>query len=194
MRGEGVFLNMAAKIECEIKLRFADAASARAAVAALGGVPVAARRLQRDCLLDRPDRQLASGHSALRVRAEEHRAFVTFKGPAQASAMKRREEIETETGSAELCLAIFGRLGFSVWFRYEKYREEFQKDEAIIAVDETPVGVFVEIEGPEAVVEALAAALGRGRDAFITDSYRALYVRYCEAHGLVPEDMVFPRG
>ena len=46
---------MAARIEREIKLRFPNAAEARAAVLAAGATPLRDRRLQNDCLLDTAD-------------------------------------------------------------------------------------------------------------------------------------------
>ena len=62
-----------------------------------------------------------------------------------------------------------------VWFRYEKYREEFSAEDVIIAIDETPVGTFVEIEGGEEHIHAAAAALGKTPADYITDSYRTLF-------------------
>jgi adenylate cyclase class 2 len=78
-----------------------------------------------------------------------------------------------------------------VWFRYEKYREEFSHEDVIVAIDETPVGVFVEIEGSEPGIETMAAALGRSRDDYILDSYRGLFLQAREAAGLTTADMVF---
>ena len=51
---------------------------------------------------------------------------------------------------------ILEELGLHVWFRYEKYREEFSADDVVIAVDETPVGMFVEIEGGEDAIHETA--------------------------------------
>ena len=75
--------------------------------------------------------------------------------------MKLREELETVVGDGEVLLRVFEELGLHVWFRYEKYREEFSHEDVIVAIDETPVGVFVEIEGSEQGIADMAAALGR---------------------------------
>ena len=55
--------------------------------------------------------------------------------------MKVREEVETVVGDGEVLLRVFKELGLEVWFRYEKYREEFSHEDVTIAVDETPFGV-----------------------------------------------------
>lgn len=182
---------MTATLEREIKLRFDSAEEAREAVIAAGGTPMRARRLQEDCLLDTPDGELRRRRSLLRVRMESGKSLLTFKGPIQPSTMKVREELETVTGDGSLLLGILEELGYQVWFRYEKYREELALDDVLIAIDETPVGVFVELEGGERGIAAAAEALGRGPSDYLLDSYRGLFVKYCEERGVPATDMLF---
>ena len=185
---------MAAALECEIKLRFDDARTAREAVVAAGATPVRGRRLQEDSLLDTDGEMLRRRGSMLRVRTESGRALLTFKGPVLPSAMKLREELETVVGEATLVLRLLEELGFRVWFRYEKYREEFALDDVIIAVDETPVGTYVEIEGGERGIAAAAEALGRKPADYVLDSYRGLFLRHCQGQKAAVTDMLFDSG
>lgn len=182
---------MSATLEREIKLRFPDADAARAAVLATGATPVRCRRLQEDSLFDTPDDALRNRRCVLRVRVESGKSYVTYKGPVQPSLMKLREELETVVADGPLLVRIFEELGFRVWFRYEKYREEFALDDVIIAIDETPVGTFVEIEGGDRGIAEMAAALGREPSDYLLDSYRRLYLLDCEARGIPPGDMLF---
>ena len=133
------------------------------------------RRLQRDVILDTSSRDLFVAGTALRVRSDGELAFLTFKGPVVPGAVKAREEIETEAASATALLAICAALGFAPAFRYEKYREEFALPGAVIAVDDTPIGVFVEIEGDDAAIHDLAGRLGFAPSDYLTTSYRALF-------------------
>jgi len=182
---------MPVTLEREIKLRFDDPATARAAVLAAGATPMRARRLQEDSLLDTVDESLRRQRCVLRVRIESGKSLITFKGPVQPSFLKVRTELETIVGDGEVLLGILEALGFHVWFRYEKYREEFSLDEVIIAVDETPVGTFVEIEGGDRGIHGMAGALGRTTNDYLLDSYRRIYVSDCEARGIPPADMLF---
>jgi adenylate cyclase class 2 len=182
---------MAATLEREIKLRFGGAETARAAVVEAGATPVRGRRLQEDCLLDTSDETLHVRRCVLRVRIESGRSLLTFKGPVQPSIMKLREELETVVGDGPLVLRVLEELGFRVWFRYQKYREEFALEDVIIAVDETPVGAFVEIEGGDRGIVDVAGALGRGPADYLVDSYRRLYMLDCDARGVPPGDMLF---
>jgi adenylate cyclase class 2 len=179
-------------LEREIKLRFASAAEARARVIELGATPFRGRRLQEDCLLDDEQQSLKARASTIRVRTECGQGVLTFKGPPHPGPMKLREELETVVGDSEMLRTILERLGFRVWFRYEKYREEFHLDDVIIAIDETPVGVFIELEGSEAHIHDVAQKLGREPADYLTDSYYRLFLEHRAAHGLTDAHMVFP--
>ena len=182
---------MAAIMEREVKLAFRDVDEARAAILAAGAEPLRARRLQEDCLLDTKDDQLFSRRCVLRVRMESGKTLLTFKCPVQESSMKLREELETIVGDGLLLLRVLEQIGFRVWFRYQKYREEFAHEDVIVALDETPVGVFVEIEGSETGIHGMASALARKPEDYVLDSYRGLFVKHCQRHGLPVSDMLF---
>lgn len=179
-------------LEREVKLRFADAVVARARVVATGAAVVRARRLQSDALFDTADGQLLARSCALRLRRDGERFLITFKGPPQPGPMKLREEHETPVGDGAVAQAILQGLGYAIRFRYEKYREEFALADALIAIDETPMGVFVEIEGSAGRIGEAAAALGCSAAEYITDSYRTLFAIHRQALGLPMADMVFP--
>ena len=178
-------------LEREIKLRFNSVEEARERILALGATPLLGRRLQEDCLFDTGNEQLRVQRSTLRVRSEGGKALLTFKGPVIPAAIKIREEYETVVSDGQALQAILEELGLHVWFRYEKYREEFTSADVVIAVDETPVGVFVEIEGGEDAIHQTARALGKTPADYITDSYRFLFLQHRDANGLAGPDMVF---
>lgn len=178
-------------LEREIKLRFDSADEAREKILALGATPLLGRRFQEDCLFDTDDEQLRVERSTLRVRSEGGKALLTFKGPVLPGAIKIREEYETVVADGAVLQTILEQLGLHCWFRYEKYREEFTADDIVIAVDETPVGVFVEIEGGEGAIHDMARALGRSPSDYITDSYRFLFLQHRDANGLDGHHMVF---
>jgi adenylate cyclase class 2 len=128
------------------------------------------------------------------VRIEENASTITFKGPVHAATMKVREETELAISDGGMMLELLQQLGFRSWFRYEKYREEFTTPHAggvVIALDETPVGTFVELEGDAPGIHTMAGALGRGPDDYVLDSYRTLFVRFCQERGRTASDMLF---
>lgn len=182
---------MSATLEQEVKLPFESAEKARAAVLAIGATPLHGRRLQEDCLLDTTNEDLRRRRSALRVRQDGGRSVLTFKGPVQPAKVKVREEIETLVGDGTVLMRMLSELGFHVWFRYQKYREEFALDDCIIAIDETPVGVFVEIEGGDRGIATAARALGRSPEDYVLESYRGLFLRRCQELGVAATNMLF---
>jgi adenylate cyclase class 2 len=178
-------------LEQEVKLAFANVEAARQAVLAAGGRLVVSRRLLDDTLFDRPDAEMSRSGRALRVRRDGAHGALTCKGPVLGGAIKAREEIETRIDDADAAARILARLGYVPAFRAQKYREEYAMGDARVAVDEAPVGVFVEIEGTPEAIARVAAQLGRTTRDYSAESYAALWRRACEARGVEPGDMVF---
>ncbi len=168
---------MPEQVESEIKLPVDGPESARAAVAGLGAVRTRARHFEDNVLYDDARGSLSASGRVLRLRRAEGKAIVTAKGPRQdrADGVKSRTEREVEVADADACDAILGELGYRRVFRYQKYREAWSWRDVEIVVDETPIGTFLEIEGPVATIHEAARALGRRPEDYVGDSYPALF-------------------
>jgi adenylate cyclase class 2 len=165
-------------IEQEVKLAFESVEAAERAVNRAGGRLAVSRRQIADTLFDTADEMLRRNRSTLRLRQDATETLVTFKGPPLPGVVKSREELETSMGSADTALAIFEALGFRSWFHYDKSRAEYTLDLVRIAIDETPMGVFIEIEGPPDEIERTASLLGRTTSDYCLESYPALYRKW----------------
>ena len=139
------------------------------------------------------------------------RQILTFKRPTaqQAAAPtsrypsfgshKVRDEIEAQVTDTGNLVKIFEGLGMRGWFRYEKYRTTYQLPATkswarglLIEVDETPIGTFVELEGPPAAIDRAATELGYSKRDYILTNYLALYAEDCRRKGQQPQNMLFP--
>jgi len=178
-------------IEQEIKLAFEHVEAARRAVSAAGGRLVASRRLLDDRLFDAADARLRRAGQALRVRRDADRTYLTFKGPILPGPVKTREELEMLVGDASMAEAVLASLGFRQIFRSEKYREDYLVRTAQVTIDESPVGVFIEVEGSLEEIEVVTLLLGRTPRDFCLESYAAIWRRWCTDRGIPPGDMIF---
>jgi len=185
-------MRLRAVIETEIKLRWdGDANSAHRHIEALGYSVSGPRLLEADQLFDRESGELFRAGQALRLRISGGNATATYKGPAKAGPYKSREEIEFDVSDAEAFETVLSRLAYQRVFRYEKFRTKYSAGAGLITVDETPVGVFLELEGPEYWIDETATRLGFIRDQYLTASYASIYRDYRAAHADAPADMVF---
>jgi adenylate cyclase class 2 len=181
--------------EVEIKLRVESAAAARELLSGSGFEVRTPRHFESNVVYDTPALRLQSRDQLLRVRVVgEHPAVLTYKGPGEPGKHKSREEIELTLSDAGAFDGILHRLEMFPSFRYEKYRTEYERpgDPGHATLDETPVGVYVELEGPPAWIDATAKELGFSETAYIVSSYGRLYMEAREADPGLPRHMVFP--
>lgn len=179
-------------VETEVKISLESLDDFIELVLSLGAALVSERSLEDNILFDFPDGGLKLARCVLRVRSVDGRGVLTYKGaPRPDVIFKTREELETGIESPETAIEILERIGMIQGFRYQKYRREFALDGVHVAVDETPIGNYAELEGTESAILNLAEKLGIAESRFIRRSYHALYLDYCGERGLTPQSMVF---
>ncbi len=184
---------MQGALETEVKIRLSDLGEMCRRIEALGFGISQPREFESNTLYDRPDRSLLGSGNLLRLRESGDRQIVTWKGPYQAGPHKTRPELETTLGSIKTLAEIFCHLGYIAVFRYEKYRREYRVPDhpGVITVDETPIGSFLELEGPGDWIDETAGRLGLTGDDYVLESYARLYLKDCEKRGIAPTNMIF---
>ena len=183
--------------EIELKFPVADVRAFRAAVGALGFTLVTERTFESNTLYDTEDRQLRERRQILRLREYGDRRTLTHKRQPEGEADTRyKTRIETES-SVEDCAAIaevFAHMGYVPAFRYEKYRTEWVAPaggDGKLVLDETPIGVWAELEGEPAWIDAMLERLGVNPEQCLTDSYGKLFLRWKEESGSPAEHLTF---
>ena len=179
--------------EVEVKLPVADPETGLQKIHSSGFQVTAPRIFEENLVLDTPSGTLRKQGLLLRVRRAGESVTCTFKGREIPGPHKRREERQFRASDFEEALAVFRGLGYSPAFRYEKYRTEFvrESEPGQVTLDETPVGVFIELEGTSQWIDSAAVELGFSRGDYILASYGRLYAEWREKHPEAPPDMVF---
>jgi len=182
-------------IEREIKLRVPDLKKLRGKIGKLGFKVLHRRVFEANVVLDTAAASLKGSGRLLRLRQAGGENTLTFKGAPRKGRHKQREEIESKVADFDKAQAIFSAIGFAPKFRYEKYRTEFQRmgESGILMFDETPIGAFVELEGPGYWIDRVAAELGFAKAEYVVESYGLLYFQYCKENSLPATDMIFAK-
>jgi adenylate cyclase class 2 len=181
--------------ETEIKLAVPDVRTARGLLRAAGFRISKRRVFETNTVFDTPELTLRRAATLLRVRQAGGTATITYKGPPTIARHKSREELELQISDAGVMGAIIERLGLGVVFHYDKYRTEYRQPgrAGVATLDETPAGVYLELEGTARWIDRAARKMGFAEDDYITASYARLWLDWCAWHGVGPSDMVFKR-
>jgi len=185
---------MTSPTETEVKIPLAASPSEFAERLRTAGFRISKPRLfESNTLYDTSEKALRARGVLLRLREVDGKGVITWKGVALPGPHKNRPELETTVGSKDTLAQILGELGLNPTFRYEKYRTEFRRsgEPGVVTVDETPIGNFLELEGPGDWIDSTAAQLGFSTQNYVLESYGKLYVQHCEKLGLRPTHMTF---
>lgn len=182
-------------VEIEVKFRVEDVLVLQQKLRGMGFRAVTPRTFERNTLYDTPDRKLRAKQSILRIRRYGERWVLTHKcltcDHNPEARHKHRIETETEVADGDALAAVFVQLGYKPVFVYEKWRAEYADGSGICVVDETPIGVFAELEGPEEWIDAISARLGVDSSALMTLSYGRLFENWQKETGNSAGDMTF---
>jgi adenylate cyclase class 2 len=195
------------KPEIEIKLRVASLPEILRRLGRIGAVP-RGRVFEENTLFDTRD-SIFWRHGRLlrlrkhtpapgnRLRGGPRITILTAKAPPHARSgskkMPHKERLETEltVRSSERWPQLLRELGFRAGFRYEKYRTSFRLRGLHLDLDETPIGVFIELEGTPAAIRRAARELGFAPKDYILATYWDLYAADCLRLKRTPRNMVF---
>jgi len=177
--------------EIEIKFRITSIPSLTEGLHRGGFRLVTGRTHEMNTIYDEPGGSLRSRGELLRLRKYGEVWTVTFKAKAVVGRHKSRREIETTVADGPAFQEILEALGFKPGFAYEKFRAEFTDDTGHVVIDETPIGVFGEIEGPPHWIDSVARRLEISPESYLTDSYAGLFMQWKRATGSKAERMLF---
>jgi adenylate cyclase, class 2 len=175
--------------EIETKFAVQSFEPIRQALIEAGGLHLS-RRFEENVVLDTPDAALRRQGILLRLRRDAS-GKVTLKLPAKApagSGLKIRQEVETEVADLAALEVVFAHLGYKPFLRYEKIRETWRVEAALVCLDELPFGLFLEIEGPSDAIPNVAERLGLSMQQAMPQTYHDLFQAHCKRLGLPPSD------
>lgn len=182
-------------IETEIKFTVLNPAELEAQLIALGFRVKTARSFESNVLFDTPERALRARRELVRIREYAGRTVVTHKRVPPSGVgedrHKHRVETETEVGDRVAFAEILRAVGMEPVFRYEKWRTEYFDGRGLCVVDETPIGVYAELEGESEWIDTTADALQVPQEMRTTKSYGRLFDQWRETTGATVQDLTF---
>ncbi len=178
--------------ETEIKVHVTRPAHLKKRLRALGATLVQRRHFEENEILDFKDGRIRKARSLVRLRRAQGTGYLAFKGPRTLrNGFKSRREIEISLANPGALQEILRAVGLQSVYHYEKFRTVFKLGRTLITLDETPIGVYAELEGSAHSIRRIAARLGFDQKLFITATYFDLHKKYLRENRLAMRHMRF---
>ena len=179
-------------LEIELKFFAPDFAPLRERLRQLGAVRTGERTFEHNVRYETEDDRLLKNRCLLRLRRDQ-RTTLTFKSPPPEAdhRFKVYRELEVSLSDFDTMDAILKALGFCGRQVYEKWRETWQMDEAVLCLDTMPFGSFVEIEAPPEPILQLVRELGFAWENRILANYLAMFAALKKKESWAFSDVTF---
>ena len=162
-------------IETEVKFNLFDVQSIRERIMELGA-DVKSRVFETNMRFDDVHESLLRNKSLLRLRRDAKNTLTYKSEPAiKDDQFKTFRELEVQVSDFTTMKLILEHLGFHQAQIYEKWRETFIFNDAILCLDSMPFGDFLEIEGKKEFIKAAASKIGLQWEKRITLNYLAIF-------------------
>jgi adenylate cyclase class 2 len=180
-----------ANIEIEVKFFLQDRNVMRRKILAIGATGTG-RVFESNVRFDDPTAKLKNSGSMLRLR-NDGRITLTYKARSNQAdnQFKVHRELEVEVEDDVAMEKILKALGFRRQQIYEKRRETFRTEGALLCLDQMPFGDFLEIEGPKAQIRLIAGRLELDWKRRILNNYLEIFAAIKREHALPFEDITF---
>lgn len=133
-------------IEIEVKAGVEDPKLMERSIIELGATPIGIET-QADTYYNAPYRDFGKTDEAIRIRIQDGKSILTYKGPKMDTISKTRKEIQTEIKDADNMGNILSSLGFFPVATVSKRRKNFRFGDFYISLDEVrDLGHFIELE------------------------------------------------
>ena len=133
-------------IELEVKVPAADLGRLESQLISMGAGRVEGLE-QVDVYFSHPARDFGATDEALRLRRENERSRITYKGPKLDQDTKMREEIELEVEDLGRMSVLLERVGFKPYLKVAKHRTVYDLEGIHFCLDRVEgLGDFVEME------------------------------------------------
>ena len=179
--------------EIEVKFAISSVEEILRVVLEKGAVCEQETLFERNLRWDSTDETLTKTHQVLRLRDNGGVSVLTYKsGKQNEKGLADREEIETVVSNFENTRLILERLGYKIVFIYEKYRSIYRLNDTELFLDHTPIGDYIEIEGPDGeAIRRSAELLGLNWEDRISKGYMNLFSKWKKQTGYPGRDMIF---
>jgi adenylate cyclase class 2 len=178
-------------LEIEVKFYLPDVDSVRKRLLKLGATE-SPECMETNIRFENPERSLKARHQLLRLRKDDG-CRLTFKEPPRQTMkeFKVYRELEVRVSDFDTMSSILKALGFEAVQRYDKRRRSYRWKDVTLCIDTMPFGTFLEIEGPQMGIKAVAKTLALPWEERIVSNYLAIFDLLRHRYQLPFEDVTF---
>lgn len=179
-------------LEIEVKFYLEDIGDARNKIVKAGGF-FEKKETENNLRFEDEAFSLIKNGALLRLRHTDGKTILTYKRKVKrpANGCKVYDEREVTVSDLDKMTNILAFIGYRPVQRYEKIRETWRLEGALLCLDTMPYGNFIEIEGEPVGIRKITGMMGFDWKNRILTNYLAIFEKLKEKFNLDFNDVTF---